>query len=151
MDLLKIALLFGVTVVAEFDGSDLMRQLAEKQGSLNEKRSQLERLALELAERERTERIATAEQAAALEKASRKASQPATLLSAMAYRKLAIERVQAEAEMDIVSRRERLAPRSAGHHTVTTANGTPSARLTRLTRRTWSTPSTRSTRSGADS
>ena len=98
-------------VVAEFDGSDLMRQLAEKQGSLNEKRSQLERLRLELAERERTERIATAEQAAALEKARRKASQPATLLSAMAYRKLAIERVQAEAEMDIVTRREVLAAR----------------------------------------
>lgn len=96
-------------VIAEFDGSDLMRQLAEKQGSLNEKRSQLERLRLELAERERTERIATAEQAAALEKASRKASQPATLLSAMAYRKLAIERIQAEAEMDIVTRREALA------------------------------------------
>ena len=30
------------------------------------------------------------------------------------------------------------APSSAGHHTVTTANGSPSARLSRLTRSTWS-------------
>ena len=36
---------------------------------------------------------------------------------------------------------------SAGHHTVTTANGSPSARLTRFTRSTWSTPSIRRTRS----
>lgn len=96
-------------VVAEFDGSTLMRSLAEKQAALNEKSSQLERLQLELAERERTERIATAQQAAALEKARRKASQPADLIAAMDYQKLVIERDLAVAEMDIVSRREALA------------------------------------------
>ena len=34
------------------------------------------------------------------------------------------------------SRRDKLAPSSAGHHTVTTANGSPSARLSRFTRST---------------
>lgn len=96
-------------VVAEFDGSTLRRSLSEKQAQLNEKTSQMERLLLELAERERTERIATAQQAAALEKARRKASQPADLIAAMDYQKLVIERDLAQAEMAIVTRREVLA------------------------------------------
>lgn len=98
-------------VVAAFDGNELMRNLATRQASLNEKRTQLQSLELALAERERTERIATAEQKAALEKAQRKATQPAELIKANDYRKLVIDRKTAEAEMEIVSRREVLAAR----------------------------------------
>lgn len=98
-------------VVAAFDGNELMRNLSTRQASLNEKRTQLQSLELALAERERTERIATAEQKAALEKAQRKATQPAELINANDYRKLVIDRRTAEAEMDIVSRREGLAAR----------------------------------------
>lgn len=98
-------------VVAAFDGNELMRNLSTRQASLNEKRTQLQSLELALAERERTEKIATAEQKAALEKAQRKATQPAELIGANDYRKLVIDRQTAEAEMDIVARRELLAAR----------------------------------------
>ncbi len=98
-------------VVAAFDANELMRQLAEKQGLLAEKRSQRERMVLDHEERERTEALATAEQRAALEKARRKTDQPAELYAAMAWKKLVIEREQAEAEMSIVARREELAAR----------------------------------------
>lgn len=98
-------------LVAAFDGNELMRKLSEKQGTLNEKNTQLERLSLELAERERSERIATAEQRAKLEKAQRKAAQPESLYAQMEYRKLVVDRKLAEAEMQIVSRREVLAAR----------------------------------------
>lgn len=98
-------------VVAAFDANELMRQLAEKQGQLAEKRSQRERMVLDHEERERAENLATAEQRAALEKARRKADQPAELYAAMAWKKLVIEREQAEAEMSIVARREALATR----------------------------------------
>ena len=70
------------------------------------------------------------------------------------------DRLRGAAQLDIEQFVERAAARrpgatgwrraSAGHHTVTTANGSPSARLTRFTRSTWSTPSSLRTRSGGD-
>lgn len=96
-------------VVAAFEGNDLMRQLNEKRSMLNEKTRQWERLQLELAERERSERIATAEQRAKLTKAQRKASQPEDLIAAFDYRKLVADRRLAEVEMELLERRERLA------------------------------------------
>lgn len=98
-------------VVAAFDAGDLQRKLQEKQGLRAEKRTQRERLQLELAERERAERVATAEQRAALDVAERKATQPAALYSANDYRKLVIEKTLAQAELAIVDRREILAAR----------------------------------------
>lgn len=98
-------------VVAAFDGNELTRQLNEKRSSLNEKQTMLGRLALEHAERERAEAIATAEQRAKLTKAQRKASQPAELQAAIAYRKLVAERELAKVEMELVERREKLAAR----------------------------------------
>jgi multidrug resistance efflux pump len=96
-------------VVAAFDGNEVMRVLNEKSSQLNEKTRQLERLQLELAERERAERIATAEQRAKLTKAQRKAAQPENLIAALEYTKLVADRRLAEIEMELLERRERLA------------------------------------------
>ncbi len=98
-------------VVASFDGNETARKLDEKRSSLNEKRSQLASLLLALGERERAERIATAEQQAKLTKAERKATQPEDLIGAMEYSKLVAERRLAQAEMALVQRREQLSAR----------------------------------------
>lgn len=93
-------------VVLVFDGGDTQKKLMEKQSALKEKQTQLDRLLMDLAERERNERIATEQQRAALDKARRKATQPADLLRRVDYRKLVIEREQAEAQMKLAERRE---------------------------------------------
>jgi HlyD family secretion protein len=96
-------------VVVGFDGGELQKNLLEKQSALKEKQTQRERLRLDLAERERNERLATEQQRATLEKAQRKATQPAELLKRVDYQKLVIEREQAQAQMRLVERREVLA------------------------------------------
>lgn len=96
-------------VLVVFDGGELQKRLIEKQSALKEKQTQWERLRLDLAERERNERLATEQQRAALEKARRKATQPVDLLRRVDYQKLVIERDQAEAQMALTERRETLA------------------------------------------
>ncbi len=96
-------------VVLAFDGNNLMQDLTEKNSKLAEKHSELDKLLLDLAERERTERLATAEARANLEKAQRKTEQPQALIPGIEYRKLMIARVQAEQRMELAQRRERLA------------------------------------------
>jgi len=98
-------------VVAAFDGNEVMRRLNEKKSALNEKRTQLQSLSLALAERGKAETIATEEQRSKLDKALRKASQPANLIAAMEYQKLVAEKELAELEMELVARREKLAAR----------------------------------------
>ena len=98
----------GMPVVT-FDGNELQRRLMEAQGKLKEKQSERAKLVLDLAERERTEGLATAEQVSTLGKARRKAEQPAGLLRSVDYRKLVIERDQAERREQLVRRRETLA------------------------------------------
>lgn len=92
-------------VVVAFDAGDVTRRLQEAQGRLNEKRSERERLVLDLAEREKTERLSLAEQRAELDKSERKASQPAELLRSVEYRKLVIERERAERRMTLFEQR----------------------------------------------
>lgn len=94
--------------VLAFDSSQLLRDLGEKQSKLQEKQREREKLLLDLAERERTERLATAEARAALEKAQRKTEQPRELIAAMQYDKLLEERRRAEQRMALVQRREQL-------------------------------------------
>lgn len=96
-------------IVLVFDGGETQKNLMEKQSALNEKQSQHDRLEMDLAERERNERLATGQQRAALDKARRKATQPADLLRRVDYQKLVIEREQAEAQMQLAERREVLA------------------------------------------
>ena len=96
-------------IVLVFDGGETQKNLMEKQSALKEKQSQHERLKMDLAERERNERLATEQQRAALDKARRKATQPADLLRRVDYQKLVIEREQAEAQMKLAERREVLA------------------------------------------
>lgn len=98
-------------VVVGFDGTELQRRLVEAQGKLKEKQSERATLLLDLAERERSEQLATAEQASTLGKAQRKADQPIGLLRSVDYRKLVIERDQAEQRDRLVRRREVLAAR----------------------------------------
>jgi HlyD family secretion protein len=95
--------------VLGFDGGQLQNTLASKQSALAEKLSQRDKLQLELAERERNERLATEQARATRDKAQRKASQPEDLLRGIEYRKLVIERDLHERLLAIAERRERLA------------------------------------------
>ncbi len=94
--------------VATFDGAELGRQLETKASTLKEKISLRDKLKLELAERERTTRLDTAEQRAKLDKAVRKASQPENLMARVDYAKLLAERRQAERQMALLEQREGL-------------------------------------------
>ncbi|KRG59461.1 hypothetical protein ABB22_04655 [Stenotrophomonas nitritireducens] len=76
---------------------------------MQEKQREREKLLLDLAERQRTERLTTAEARAALEKAQRKTEQPRELIAAMQYDKLIEERRRAEQRMALAQERERLA------------------------------------------
>ena len=96
-------------VVLAFDGNELMKRLTSKQSLLKEKQSQLDKLLLELAERERNERLGTAEARSNREKAQRKTSQPEEIIGGIPYRKLVVSRQQAERRAVLVERRERLA------------------------------------------
>lgn len=83
-------------VVVAFDAAEVQRRLQESRSKLEEKRRERERLRLDLAERERLEALALAEQRAELDKSERKATQPAELLRSVEYRKLVIDRDLAE-------------------------------------------------------
>ncbi|HEX5694551.1 MAG TPA: HlyD family efflux transporter periplasmic adaptor subunit [Arenimonas sp.] len=97
--------------IVTFDGTDLKRRFVEAQGLLKQKQSEQAKLLLDLAERERTDRLATAEQQANLQKAERKADQPADLVRSVDYRKLVIEREQAARRNQLMQRKEALARR----------------------------------------
>ncbi|TDK23843.1 HlyD family efflux transporter periplasmic adaptor subunit [Luteimonas aestuarii] len=96
-------------VVLAFDGNQIVQQLTEKQSQLAEKQRELEKLELDLAERERTERLFTAEAQATLDKSERKTEQPRELIAALQYDKLVEERRRAERRMVLSAQRERLA------------------------------------------
>lgn len=96
-------------VVISLDNSEVVKQLAAKQSVLKEKQSQLDKLLLELAERERSERLATAEARANLDKARRKTEQPAELVAGVQYKKLLITRQQTGRKSTLAHRREVLA------------------------------------------
>lgn len=95
-------------VVLAFDGSELIKRLAEKQSLLKEKQSQFDKLQLELAERQRNEHLSTAESRSSLEKAQRKTTQPEEIIGGIPYRKLMVARQQAERRATLVARREHL-------------------------------------------
>lgn len=95
--------------VVTFDGTELMRRLAEATAQLKQSQSQHATLVLDLAERERTDRLAAAEQLAELKKADRKTEQPAELIRSVDYRKLVIDREHAARRYELVQRKERLA------------------------------------------
>lgn len=92
-------------VVVAFDAGELQRRLLEAQGKLNEKRSARATLVLDLAERARREQLAVAEARSNREKAGRKAQQPAELLRSVDYRKLVVEREQAERRAELLEQR----------------------------------------------
>lgn len=96
-------------MVVVFDGGETQQRLVEKQSALAEKTSEREKLLLDLAERERTERLATVEQRSKFEKAMRKASQPETAVARVDYQKLVIERREHEQLATLAETRERLA------------------------------------------
>lgn len=95
--------------VLGFDSSELGKRLVEKQSLLKEKQTQLHKLLLELAERERDERLATAQALSQQEKAQRKTAQPEELVPGVQYRKLLVDRRKAEQRLALVQRREVLA------------------------------------------
>lgn len=96
-------------VVVQFDGGQLQQSLMSKQAELAEKKTQQEQLRLALAERERNQRLSTEEAKSNLEKAERKATQPAELLRGVDYQKLVIEKAQARERMTLVEKREKAA------------------------------------------
>jgi multidrug resistance efflux pump len=99
---------FGDMVVV-FDGGETQNQLLTQRSALAEKETRRSQLVLELAERERNERLTTEERRANFDKAQRKATQPETLVRRVDYRKLVIERTEAEELMVLAAERERLA------------------------------------------
>jgi len=98
----------GQMVVA-FDSSQVARELTEKQSQLEAKRREMEKLELDLAERTRSEGLATASARAELEKAQRKTEQPEELVAALEYAKLVEQRRRAERRAALAERREALA------------------------------------------
>jgi multidrug resistance efflux pump len=88
----------GAVAVA-FDASTVMKSLAEKNSKLQEKQRELDRLQLELAERERSSHLETEKARAELEKAARKTEQPQELIAGIEYRKLVVARGQAERKL----------------------------------------------------
>lgn len=95
--------------VLGFSGSDLMQDLTQKTSELAEKQRALDTLLLELAARERTARLATAQAEAALEKARRKTQLPPSIIPGIEYRKLVVARERAEKRMALIREREGLA------------------------------------------
>jgi len=95
--------------VLGFGPGQLQTTLDAKRASLTEKLSQRDKLRLELAERERNERLATEQARATRDKSQRKASQPEDLLRGVEYRKLVVEREQNERLLQLAERREALA------------------------------------------
>lgn len=89
-----------------FDGSEVMKRLQTKQSELVEKKTQREKLKLELAERARTDKLATAEQQSKTDKAQRKATQPAALVRRVDYQKFVIEKRQSERLLALAKQRE---------------------------------------------
>ena len=85
------------------------RQLSEKQSLLQEKKRELENLTLDVAERERSQRLATAEAAAERDKAGRKTEQPRELIAALEYDKLVEERRRTERRAALTQVAERAA------------------------------------------
>src|SRR3546814_2906961 len=82
-----------------FDASTVLKSLAEKNSKLQEKQRELDRLQLELAERERSSHLETEKARAELEKAARKTEQPQELIAGIEYRKLVVARKQAERKL----------------------------------------------------
>jgi HlyD family secretion protein len=89
-----------------FDGSEVMKRLQTKQSELAEKKTQREKLKLELAERTRTDKLATQEQQSRTEKAQRKATQPASLVRRIDYQKFVIDKKQSERLLALARQRE---------------------------------------------
>lgn len=96
-------------IVVAFDTNELVRQLAEKQSLLQEKKRELENLTLDVAERERSQRLATAEAEAERDKAARKTQQPRELIAALEYDKLVEDRRRTERLAVLAQRAERAA------------------------------------------
>lgn len=96
-------------MVVVFDSSEVARELTGKQSELEAKRRELEKLDLDLAERTRSESLATASARAELEKSQRKTEQPEELVAALEYGKLLEERRRAERRAALAERREVLA------------------------------------------
>ena len=96
----------GAVAVA-FDASSVMKSLAEKNSKLQEKQRELDRLQLELAERERSSRLDTEKARAELQKAARKTEQPQELIAGIEYRKLVVARAQAERKLALARELER--------------------------------------------
>lgn len=90
----------GAVAVA-FDASTVLKSLAEKNSKLQEKQRELDRLQLELAERERSSHLETEKARAELEKAARKTEQPQELIAGIEYRKLIVAREQAERKLEL--------------------------------------------------
>lgn len=96
-------------IVVAFDTNDLVRQLAEKQSLLQEKKRELENLSLDVAERDRSQRLATAEADAERDKAGRKTEQPRELIAALEYDKLVEDRRRTERRAALAQVAERAA------------------------------------------
>ncbi len=93
-------------LAVSFDGNEVLNRLQTKKSELAEKKTQQEKLKLELAERARTDKLATQEQQSRTEKAQRKATQPASLIRRVDYQKFVIDKKQSERLLALARQRE---------------------------------------------
>lgn len=82
--------------LVSFDGGETMKTLSTKQGELEAKLREQEKLRLELAEKARTEDLTVAEAEADATKAQRKANQPEAYVPGVEFKKLLIAKRKAE-------------------------------------------------------
>jgi multidrug resistance efflux pump len=94
--------------VAIFDGTAVQNNLSEKTRKLDEVQKQLRQLDLSHAEADKQNAIASAEAKANLERAERKADQPAELIKRVDYDKLVIERKLASTTLNLTVQKEAL-------------------------------------------
>ncbi|BDU21594.1 HlyD family secretion protein [Dyella sp. GSA-30] len=109
--------------ILSYDGRDVMKRLVSRQGELEEKRREQERIRLDLAERARNEALATASAQAEVIKAQRKANLPEAAMPGIVYKKLWIERGRVEQRFSVIARREQAATaeRAAEQHLIDAA------------------------------
>ncbi len=96
-------------MLVAFDAAEVIKNLTNKQGQLDEKLRKQEQLRLDLADRAREAELATAQAHADMDKAERKAAQPKEYIARVDYQKLVVAKIKAEHRLALTAQREQVA------------------------------------------
>ncbi len=97
--------------IVVFAGGDIAQKLPSSQSKLKEKQRALEKLKLDLADKARDAKLATAKARADADKARRKAEQPQKYIPGIEYKKLVIDRKRAAKVLALTEKRAVVAAR----------------------------------------